>query len=421
MTRTPIEVADVLRLAGAEFLQAERGYLSREQLRAVNDLMACRTAELGGHVDACNACGQQRISYNSCRNRHCPKCQATARANWLSARQAELLPVPYFHLVFTLPEALAPLALQNPRVMYGLLFRAASQTLLEVAANPQHLGARIGLLAVLHTWGQNLLHHPHLHCVVPAGGISPDGQRWIRPKNNDYFLPVRVLSRVFRGKFIDLLKRAHAQGKLSFHGRLQEHAAPAAFNELLNVAVRKEWVVYAKRPFGGPEVVLKYLARYTHRVAISNQRLIACDGTHVSFRWKDYAAGSEQKTMRLTAHEFIRRFLLHVLPSGLVRIRHYGWMANRQRGEKLALCRRLLGVIDQGLEEQSEVPANQVPSSPAADLQTKQERCPACQSGRMIRIDLWEPLPRPSIYRLRQLRSRRLPAHIHHNARSRPP
>ena len=307
--------------------------------------------------------------------------------------------------------------------MYGLLFRAASQTLLEVAANPKHLGAQIGLLAVLHTWGQNLLHHPHLHCVVPAGGLSPDGQRWIKPKHNEFFLPVRVLSRVFRGKYLALLKRAYAQGQLSFHGRQVGFASPTAFNQLLNVAVRKEWVVYAKRPFGGPQVVLKYLARYTHRVAISNQRLIACDSKQVAFRWKDYAAAGERKTMTLSTHEFIRRFLLHVLPAGMVRIRHYGWMANRQRSEKLALCRQLLGVPDKQPESQNTVPTDQAAcptASVTADPPAK-ERCPACKSGRLIRIDRWEPLPRPSAYLQRQLRSHRPLVHIHHDSQSRPP
>ena len=424
MTRAKIEVADVLRAAGAEFLREHRGYLCGEQLRAMSDLVACRTAALGGHADACDACGELQVSYNSCRNRHCPKCQGTARANWLAARQTELLPVPYFHLVFTLPETLAPLALQNPRVMYGMLFRAAADTLRELAADPKHLGAEIGCLMVLHTWGSNLMHHPHVHCVVPAGGIAPDGKRWVAPKNDDFFLPVRVLSRVFRGKFLDLLRRAFAAGELSFHGRLAERAEPAAFKHLLNVSVRKDWIVYAKRPFGGPEVVLKYLARYTHRVAIANHRLMAFDGQRVTFRWKDYAAAGEQKTMTLSATEFIRRFLLHVLPSGLVRIRHYGWMANRHRSEKLSLCRRLLGVADANPGTPDDAPAEQASreqAPAAADEQLSSSRCPACKSGRLIRVDTLQPTPRPPVFLHRRLRSNRRGALIHQDSPPRPP
>ena len=427
MKQTTIEMADILRAAGAKFLQEHRGYLSAEQLRAMNDLPACRTAALGGHVDACGACGEVQVSYNSCRNRHCPKCQGTARAKWLAARQAELLPVPYFHIVFTLPDTLAPLALQNPRVMYGILFRAASQTLLELAADRKYLGAKIGLLAVLHTWGQNLLHHPHVHCVVPAGGISPDGERWITAKNNDFFLPVRVLSRVFRGKLIDMTRRAFAAGELRFHGQLTERAQPAAFEHLLNLAVRKDWIVYAKRPFGGPEVVLKYLARYTHRVAIANQRLLAYDGKRVTFRWKDYAAAGAEKTMTLAADEFIRRFLLHVLPSGLVRIRHYGWMANRGRKQKLSLCRQLLGVPEQQPVDQQ--PVDEHPTM-ASDVSAEQQtcepasnaaRCPTCKSGRLIRIDSMQPVPRPSVGFQRRLRGNPSTTRIHRDSRPRSP
>jgi hypothetical protein len=419
MSQTKIEVADILRAAGATFLQEHRGYLSGAQLRAMNDLPACRTAALGGHVDACNACGEVQVSYNSCRNRHCPKCQGSARAKWLAARQAELLPVPYFHIVFTLPDTLAPLALQNPRVMYGILFRAASQALLELAADRKYLGAKIGLLAVLHTWGQNLMHHPHVHCVVPAGGISSDGERWIATKNNDFFLPVRVLSRVFRGKLIDMTKRAFAAGELSFHDRLAHCAQPAAFEHLLNVAVRKDWIVYAKRPFGGPEVVLKYLARYTHRV---NQRLLACDGKRVTFRWKDYAAAGAQKTMTLSTDEFIRRFLLHVLPSGLVRIRHYGWMANRGRSEKLVLCRRLLGVVEQQpVEENLNTENSPSTDQPTCEPPPTAPLCPACRSGRMLRIDSMQPLPRQAVYLHRRLRTNQSATLIHRDSRPRSP
>jgi hypothetical protein len=286
MTRPRLEVADVMREHGDEYL-AKHGATAaqRQVLRAVQN---CRTAALGGHVEACDHCGHQRVAYNSCRNRHCPKCQGSACARWMQARAAELLPVSYFHLVFTLPNALGPLALQNPRIVYGILFQAAAQTLLEVAANPRFLGAEIGFLTVLHTWGQNLMPHPHVHCVVPGGGLSPDGGRWIAARP-DFFLPVRVLSRVFRGKFIEGLKRARKQKQLVFHGGLADLAEEARFEQLLDQVVRHDWVVYAKRPFCGPEPVLKYLARYTHRVAISNQRLSALRDGQVTFRWKDYA------------------------------------------------------------------------------------------------------------------------------------
>jgi Putative transposase/Transposase zinc-binding domain len=407
MSRPQLEVADIFRAAGAEFLQTHRGFISAEQLRTGSDIAACRTAARGGHVDACNACGQQQISYNSCRNRHCPKCQARARANWLEARAADLLPVPYFHLVFTLPETLNLLALQNPRVVYDILFRAASQTLLEVAANPKHLGAKIGCLAVLHTWGQNLMHHPHLHLVVPAGGLSPDEERWIGGRPN-FFLPVRVLSRVFRGKFLALLRRAFQAGKLAFHGQLVPRAEPAAFEHLLNTAARQEWVVYAKEPFGSPEVVLKYLARYTHRVAISNARLLSFHEGQVTFRWKDYASGQAQKTMTVSAGEFLRRFLLHVLPRGFVRIRHYGLLANRHRQQKLALCRKLLGSLSCDRPPAgNDRPA--APSSQSGDLSPSTERhaaiCPVCKSGRLIRIDTIERMPRPPLYGCRARKS----------------
>ena len=406
MSRAGLEVADVFRAAGAEFLQTHRGFISSEQLRVASDLVACRTAALGGHVDGCHACGHRQISYNSCRNRHCPKCQGQARAHWLEARAGELLPAPYFHLVFTLPEILSPLALQNPRVVYGILFRAASQTLLEVAATPKHLGAKIGFLAVLHTWGQNLMHHPHLHLVVPAGGLSADASRWI-PCRPGFFLPVRVLSRVFRGKFIALLRKAFETGQLAFHGQLAARAEPAAFEHLLHVAVRQDWVVYAKEPFGGPDVVLRYLARYTHRVAIANQRLVSLHDGRVTFRWKDYACGQAQKMMTVSVGEFMRRFLLHVLPRGFVRIRHYGFMANRERQHKLARCRALLGVA--GSDDLATPPAQ--PAAPWADKRDghpspddEPPLCPACKAGRLVRVDTLERWPRPPFYgcRVRQ-------------------
>lgn len=339
MTRPLWEVADIVRQQGAEYLA--RYATSPAQRRVLRALENCRTAALGGHVEMCRACDHQQISYNSCRNRHCPKCQGTACAKWMQERAAELLPVPYFHVVFTLPNSLVDLTLANPRVMYGILFRAASQTLLEVAANPKHLGAEIGFLAVLHTWGQTLMPHPHVHCVVPSGGLSPDRSRWIAGRA-DFFLPVRILSRVFRGKFLDFLKKAFALGQLEFPAPLEGWADPAVFEARLNQSVKTEWVVYAKPPFGGPESVLKYLARYTHRVAISNSRLLNIEEGQVTFRYKDYAQGRLSQTMTLAATEFLRRFLLHVLPDGLMRIRHYGFLANRFREEKLALCRELL-------------------------------------------------------------------------------
>lgn len=383
MTRHRLEVADVFRSHGPAFLDEFGASLSSEQRRVLHDVAACRTAELGGHVEECDHCGHQRIAYNSCRNRHCPKCQATAAAQWMEARAAELLPVEYFHVVFTLPTGLGPIALQNPRMVYGILLRAAAETLQQVAADPKRLGAEIGILAILHTWGQNLQHHPHVHCVVPGGGLSPDGSRWISCRPG-FFLPARVLSRVFRGKFLALLRGAFDQGKLSFHGKLSALADAGEFQRRLSLAAETEWVVYAKPPFGGPEQVLKYLARYTHRVAISNRRLIDLEDDKVRFHWKDYAHGGGQKTMTLKATEFIRRFLLHVLPSGFVRIRHYGFLANRVCQEKLALCRRLLGVETApeliGSDPCAE-PQETVEGQPAAHV------CPSCGEGRMVIVE----------------------------------
>lgn len=372
-----LELADVFREHADEYLAKYGG--TTDQRRVLRAVQNCRTAALGGHAEACDRCEYRRIAYNSCRNRHCPKCQGPACARWMQARAEELLPVPYFHLVFTLPAAIAPLALQNPQLLYGLLFQAASQTLLEVAANPRHLGAEIGFLAVLHTWGQNLMHHPHVHCVVPAGGISADGTQWVRGRA-DFFLPVRVLSRVFRGKFIAGLKRAFAQGKLQFHGTLADLIQPLHFERLLDQLTRHEWVVYAKPPFGGPRQVLKYLARYTHRVAISNRRLVSCHAGQVTFRWKDYAHGSQIRPLTLTAVELIRRFLLHVLPTGFMKIRHYGFMANRFRAEKFAQCRRLLQLP-------AALPTPLTKALPAESVSfladTSAKRCPQCGQGQL--------------------------------------
>jgi hypothetical protein len=307
-------------------------------LRAIE---RCRTAALGGHLDQCSRCGQQAISYNSCRNRHCGKCQTNARDKWLADREKELLNVAYVHVVFTLPHQLSQLALANKRTLYDLLFRASAATLLEIAADPKHLGAEIGFLSVLHTWGQNVLHHPHVHCVIPAGGLSLDHQRWVHPRYA-FFLPVKVLSRVFRGKFTAGLKRAFRKRQLTFPKSLHALAHEPAFRSFLRSLFRRDWVVYAKPPFGGPQHVLHYLARYTHRVAISNHRLVNFVDGQVTFRWKDYAHRSKQKLMTVTADEFLRRFLLHVLPHGFVRIRFFGFLANRRRKSLLPLCRQLL-------------------------------------------------------------------------------
>jgi len=372
-----LEVAEVFRQYAEEYLTKYGA--APEQRRVLRDVQNCRTAVLGGHVEQCDHCRHQRIAYNSCRNRHCPKCQGPARARWMQAREAELLPVPYFHVVFTLPETLGPLALQNKAVFYDVLFRAVGETILEVAANPKRLGARIGFLAVLHTWGQNLMHHPHIHCVVPAGGLSPDGAAWI-PGREDFFLPVRVLSRVFRGKFIAFLKQAIGHGELEYHGSLAPLADSQAMERLLDQAVKNDWVVYAKRPFGGPEVVLKYLARYTHRVAISNRRLLRFDNGQVTFAWKNYAHDNRQGMMTLEATEFIRRFLLHVLPSHFVKIRYYGFMANRYRSESLARCRALLSQAAVAMDEE---PPEQIrPTAEVLD-QTPKVRCPVCREGTM--------------------------------------
>src|SRR5438876_10832071 len=341
MTRPTFEVADILRVQGDRFLDRYRSSLGFQQLKAFRAIQRCRTAALGGHRDACQSCGDQTISYNSCRNRHCPKCQAQARERWLAARERELLATSYFHAVFTAPHELNVLALENPRLFYDLLFTASAQTLLEIASDPKYLGAEIGMIAILHTWGQNLLLHPHIHCVIPAGGLSPDHQQWIRPRC-PFFLPVKVLSRVFRGKFIAGLKRAFQEGKLAFFGSTQHLSNEKAFRSFLRLLFRHDWVVYAKRPFGGPEHVLHYLARYTHRVAISNHRIVNVANGQVTFRWKDYAHGSKQRTMAVSGQEFLRRFLLHVLPRGFVRIRFFGFLANRHRAQLLPLCQQLL-------------------------------------------------------------------------------
>jgi hypothetical protein len=339
--RPPWEVADVIRKSGRRFIDRFERYLSWPQVKVLSAIERCRTAALGGHRDQCERCGHQAISYNSCRNRHCPKCQTNARDKWLAARQQELLPVDYYHLVFSVPHTLNPLIGHNKKVLFKLLFEASAETLLEVAADPKHIGAEIGFLSILHTWGQTLQPHPHIHCVVPGGGLSADHEHWIRAPNH-FFLPVKVLSRVFRGKFTAGLRRAFRRRKLVFLGSCVSLAQPNAFSAFLRTLFHDDWVVYAKKPFGGPEHVLHYLARYTHRVAISNHRLVDITDAQVTFRWKDYSHHSKCRTMTLTHEEFLRRFLQHVLPRGFPRIRYFGLLANRRRGALLPLCRALL-------------------------------------------------------------------------------
>jgi hypothetical protein len=390
--RPALEVADVMRQYGAAFLERYGGTLSATQKKALRDLARCRTAALGGHVERCLDCGHERIAYNSCRNRHCPKCQALARARWLEREAALLLPVPYYHVVFTLPQEVAELALANRPLLYEALFRAAARTLREVAANPKRLGARIGMLLVLHTWGQNLCHHPHVHGVVTGGGLSCNARgdidsspRWIRCRPG-FFLPVRVLSRVFRGKYLAMLRRLFAQGKLRFAGKLAALQDRKRFQELVTRLCHKEWVVYAKRPFGsGPAQVLKYLARYTHRVAISNSRLLQLHEGGVTFRYKDYADEDRHKTMTLPALEFLRRFVQHVLPRGFVKVRHYGLLANKDREQRLQLCRQLLQPAGTDDERGAEPSAADPPCSMAP---ARERFCECCGGRHLVYLEL---------------------------------
>jgi len=375
MIRPPLEVADIVRTYGTAFVKQHARWLTALHLKVLRAIVACRTAVLGGHVEQCDSCGQRAISYNSCLNRHCPKCQAAARQTWLAERSAELLPVPYYHVVFTLPHLLAPLALQNKALVYGLLFRAAAETLLQIAADPKHLGAEIGFLAVLHTWGQTLLHHPHVHCVVPGGGLSPDHRRWI-PCGHKFFLPVEVLGVVFRGKFLQALERAFKKHKLTLAGQLTPLQSPADFAALLRAAAQRRWVVYAKRPFAGPAQVLTYLSRYTHRIAIANSRLVSMAEGKVTFRWRDYAHGHQTRTMTLEADEFLRRFLLHVLPASFVRIRYFGLLANRHRTRLLNLCRSHL----------------QTHAPPPLATAVVAHRCQHCHRGHMRRVEILSPI-----------------------------
>jgi hypothetical protein len=393
MARSGPEVADVFRRYGDAYRERHDAALPTAQRRVMTAIERCRTAALGGHVDQCDQCGHQRISYNSCRNRHCPKCQSLARAEWLEDRRAEILDTQYFHVVFTVPEEIAAIAYQNKEIVYGILFRTAAETLRTIAADPRHLGAEIGFFSVLHTWGQNLLHHPHLHCVVTGGGLSPDGSRWIAGRAG-FFLPVKVLSRLFRRLFLEALEKAFEAGELGFFGALEPLRERDAFRRHLAPVWKADWVVYAKPPFAGPDQVLDYVGRYTHRVALSNDRLLDIEDGKVRFRWKDYRHGSRQKTMTLDADEFIRRFLLHVLPDRFQRIRYYGLLGNRHRGEKLARCRALLGMPEPE------------PDDTVKDYRDRCEEltgmslweCPVCRHGRMIQVAVLQPgAPRPAI------------------------
>jgi hypothetical protein len=375
MARATHEVADVIRLFGEQLLAA--GQVSPARRRVMRALVACRTAQLGGHVEACDSCDYQRIAYNSCRNRHCPKCQGSRQAQWLEARAGDLLPVEYFHVVFTVPAEIAAIALQNKRVVYGILFAASAATLRTIAGDEKHLGAEIGFVSVLHTWSQDLRHHPHVHCVVPGGGLGPDG-RWVACRPG-FFLPVRVLGAMFRGKFVSSLRRAYERGELRFQGRLQHLRDATAFARCLERAMQQRWVVYSKPPFGGPVQVLKYLARYTHRVAISNRRVLDVDERGVRFRWRDRAQGNRSRTMMLPGIEFLRRFLQHVLPRGFPRIRHYGLLGNRSRATKLAACR---------LQLAAPMPATTEPA--VAPCEVVDNRCPSCRSGHLVRRR-WSP------------------------------
>lgn len=381
MPRARLEVADIFRKHGPAYRQANVGHISLSQLKVMSAIEACRTEALGGHVAACTKCSHQHIAYNSCKNRHCPKCQGPAARDWMTARAEDLLPVEYFHVVFTLPAEIARIALWNKRAVYGLLFRASAETVTTIAADPKRLGARVGLTSVLHTWGSALTHHPHIHMIVPGGGLSPDGTRWVACKPG-FFLHVRVLARLFRRLFLEGMAALHRSGDLVFYGDLKGLAETDAFATWLAPFRKTEWVVYAKPPFGGPEAVLAYLSRYTHRVAISNSRLVSADANTVSFRWKDYRIkrGDRMKVMRLATPEFIRRFLMHVLPDGFHRIRHYGLLASAQRKANIARARALIGAYVPEREPQTD-------GDPAP--LTLREPCPCC-GGTMLIIETFK-------------------------------
>jgi hypothetical protein len=387
--RPKLEVADVFRRYGETYRQQHGASMSVTQRRVMTAIEVCRTAALGGHLERCDQCGYERNAFNSCRDRHCPKCQCLARAQWIQERQSELLETQYFHVVFTVPEEIAAIAYQNKEVVYGILFQTTAETLRTIAADPKHLGAEIGFFAVLHSWGQALQFHPHLHCVAPGGGLSPDGQRWISCRPN-FFLQVHVLSRLFRRLFLKALQRAFDSGKLQFFNALEPLRERPAFVQLVDRLKRCEWVVYAKRPFAGPQRVLDYVGRYTHRVAISNNRLLDIENDQVRFQWKDYRDGGQVKTMILPADEFIRRFLLHVLPDGFQRIRYYGFLGNRYRKQKLEQCRRLLGM----LAPEPTMPAEKDYRDRYEELTGDSlHQCPQCKQGRMLVIEVLPRLP----------------------------
>jgi hypothetical protein len=395
MSRPDLEVADIFRAHGPAWRHAQAGHLSLGQLKVMSAIERCRSADLGGHVLQCPACEHTRIAYNSCRNRHCPKCQASAARRWLEARQADLLPVDYYHVVFTLPAPISDIAYYNKTVLYSLLFQTAAETLCTIAADPKHLGARIGATLVLHTWGSAMTHHPHVHGIIPGGGLSLDGERWVACRPG-FFLPVRVLSRLFRRLFLEQLSDAHRAGKLQFFGEHQALAEAKAFADWLKPLRQCEWVVYAKRPFAGPDAVLAYLSRYTHRVAIANSRLLALDEQGVTFKWKDYRAKERyrHKTMTLAAEEFIRRFLLHVLPSGFHRIRHYGLFANTTRKDNLAQARELL--MGEKTDEPADAETNGADTADSVNSDASATYvCPDCGAA-MIIIETFErrQLPR---------------------------
>ena len=391
MGRSGPEVADVFRRYGDAYREQHGGSLSTAQHRVMTAIEICRTAALGGHVEQCDSCAHQRICYSSCRNRHCPKCQSLTRAQWLDDRRAEVLDTQYFHVVFTLPAEMAAIAAQNNGVVYGILFRTVAETLRTIAADPKHLGAEIGFFAVLHTWGSNLSLHPHLHVVVPGGGLSPDGNRWVSCQAG-YFLPVRVLSRLFRRLFIEALEKAFRAGELAFFSALADLNEPVAFQRYFAPVRQAEWVVYAKRPFAGPEQVLEYVGRYTHRVAISNNRVLDIEDGQVRFQWKDYRRDAEQKTMTLSADEFIRRFLIHVLPSGFQRIRYYGLLGNRYRRDKLARCRELIGMPK--LEPKASASDKDYRDTYETLTGVSLCQCPVCQRGHMVPFRALQPITR---------------------------
>jgi len=381
-----LEVADIFRQHGPAYRESHR--LPRNPLRVMRAIEVCRTAALGGHQDQCDHCGHLEISYNSCRNRHCPQCQTLRKEKWIEARREDLLPIPYFHGVFTLPAELNQLVSTNQRVLYDLLFRSASETLSELANEPQHLGAKIGVIGILHTWGQNLLDHPHIHCVVTGGGLSSDGSRWVSCRKG-FFLPVRVLSALFRGKFLDRLKKCFTSGDLLFPGRINYLQEPKTFESFRRLLYHKKWVVYCKPPFDGAQGVLQYLGRYTHRIAISNNRILAIQDGQVSFLWRDYADGNRLKTLTLKADEFIRRFLLHVLPDRFVKIRHFGLLANRNCQDNIALCRKIIGDGKTVTKENVRQETWQEPLLRICGIDVT--TCPVCQKGRMFRKELLRP------------------------------